>query len=211
MSLTTVNQTKNVYIPENTEKVIIDLTYDPVDSSEWKAGSLTFTIDFDNNGNDDYTGGNNPAVANGNRHEELDVDPGMTGGLWAFDIVGQGFRFQRNLILSNYVELRIEYSMSVQLILGGFENESFYVEFDSDNSMIAPLRFGTATPDYAGGELEMNVHYYDLEAVKLKEEYTPPPDRNDGIPAYLFPLIGLILIFMAFTWRRMQERRKGSR
>ena len=73
---------------------------------------------------------------------------------------------------------------------------------------IAPLRFGTSTSDYTGGELEMNVHYYDLEAVRLKEVHTPPPDRYDGIPAYLFPLIGLILIFIAFAWRRMQERRR---
>ena len=147
MSLTTVSQTKNVLIPENTQKVIIDLTYDPVDTSEWTTGDLTFTIDFDNDGTDDFTGGFNPAVTDGNRHEELDVDPGMTGGLWAFDIVGQGFKFQRNLLTSNYVELRMEYSMSVQLIMGGFENESFLVEFDSDNSMIAPLRFGVSTPE----------------------------------------------------------------
>jgi len=211
VSVTTVNQTKNVYIPENTRKVIIDLTYDPLDTSEWTAGSLTFTIDFDNDGTDDYTGGNNPAVTDGNRHEELDVDPGMTGGLWAFDILGQGFRVQRNPIMSNYVELRMEYSMSVQLILGGFENESFFVEFDGDNSMIAPLRFGTSTPEYAGGELEMTVHYYDLEAVKLRDDYEPPPDKRDAIPAYLFPLIGLILIFIAFFWRRVQEGRKAER
>jgi serine protease AprX len=210
MSLTTVNQTKNVFIPDNTQKVIIDLTYDPVDTSEWTTGDLTFTIDFDNDGTDDFTGGFNPAITDGNRHEELDVDSGMTGGLWAFDIVGQGFKFQRNLLTSNYVELRMEYSMSVQLIMGGFENESLPVEFDSDNSMIAPLRFGVSTPEYSGGELEMNVHYYDLEAVKLKEVHNPPPHRYDGIPAYLFPLIGLILIFIAFAWRKMQERRKQT-
>lgn len=208
LSLTTVNQTKNVFIPDNTQKVIIDLTYDPIDTSEWAAGDLTFTIDFDNDGNDDYTGGFNPAITDGHRHEELDVDPGMTDGLWAFDIVGQGFRFQRSLLTSNYIELRIEYSMSVQLMIGGFENDTVFVEFDGDNSMIAPLRFGVSTPEYSGGALEMNVHYYDLEAVKLKELYEPPSDRYDGIPAYLFPLIGLILIFIAFAWRRMQESRK---
>ncbi len=109
------------------------------------------------------------------------------------------------------MELRIEYSMSVQLVLGDSENETQYVEFNGDNSMIAPLRFGISTPDYQGGDVQMRVNYYDLEAVRLKEVYTRPPNRHDAIPAYLFPLIGLILIVVAFTWRRIQERRKGGR
>jgi hypothetical protein len=84
------------------------------------------------------------------------------------------------------------------------------VDFDGDNSMIAPLRFGTSTLDYTGEELEMNVHYYDLTAVRLKDDYIPPPDVHDAIPAYLFPLIGLVLIGIAYAWRTYQEQRKAG-
>ncbi|UCF07697.1 MAG: S8 family serine peptidase [Thermoplasmata archaeon] len=206
-SLTTVNQTKNLFVPENVKKVIVDLAYDPVDASEMASGDISFTIDFDNDGAVDYTGGLSP-VLSGTRHEELDVDPQTTDALWAFGIVGQGFKLQNPLRQNSYMELRIEYSMSVQLVVDGLENDTLFINFEDDNSMIAPLRFGISTSEYSGGDLEMNVNYYDLGAVKLKEGDVKPPGEEERLPPWFFPLVGLILIIVAFAWRRIREQRK---
>jgi hypothetical protein len=199
-SLTEVNQTKNIFVPEGVERVIIDLAYDPIDASEMTTGDLTYTIDYDNDGNTDVTGGMEP-VLSGNRHEEIDVDASNTNSLWAFGIVGQGFKAQNPLRENSYVELRIEYSMSVQLVLGNAGGELQYIEFKEDNSMIAPLRFGSPGPGYDGDEVAMPVNYYDLDAVEYKEIIKKIPKKEEGNPLILLiPIVlvlGLLTVYIA--------------
>ncbi|MEE9150383.1 MAG: S8 family serine peptidase, partial [Thermoplasmata archaeon] len=201
-SLTTVNQTKNVFVPEGVEKVIIDLAYDPVDASELSTGDLSFTIDYDNDGNVDFSGGLDPVLA-GNRHEEIEVDPSNTNSLWAFGIVGQGFKIQNPRNDNSYVELRIEYSMSVQLVLGDSIEDGQFIDFREDSSMIAPLRFGTPVLGSEGHEVAMTVTYYDLEAVEYKEIEKEVQKREDGAPWLLF--IPIVLVMCAIGYVSMRK------
>ncbi|UCE73115.1 MAG: S8 family serine peptidase [Methanomassiliicoccales archaeon] len=197
-SLTEVNQTKNIFVPEGVERVIIDLAYDPIDASEMTTGDLTYTIDYDNDGNADVTGGMEP-VLSGNRHEEIDVDVSQTNSLWAFGIVGQGFKAQNPIRENSYVELRIEYSMSVQLVLGASDGELQYIEFKEDNSMIAPLRFGSPGPGYDGDEVAMPVNYYDLDAVEYKEIIKKSPKKEEGDPLLLLiPIVLILALIMGY-------------
>jgi serine protease AprX len=196
-SLTTVNQTKNVFIPDGVEKVIIDMAYDFIDASELSVGDLSYTIDYDNDGNEDYSGGLEP-VLSGNRHEELDVDSSITNSMWSFDIVGQGFKIQSPRDDTSYVELRIEYSMSVQMVLGDSVEEARYIDFDMDNSMIAPLRFGTPDSGFDGDEIAMTVTYYDLEAVDYKDIVKEERKKEEGFPWFLLILFFLIICIIGY-------------
>jgi serine protease AprX len=200
-ALTTVNQTKNVFVPEGVEKVIIDLAYDAVDASELSAGDLSYTIDYDNDGNEDYTGGLDP-VLSGTRHEEVDVDTSRTNSLWAFGIIGQGFKLQNPRNDNSYVELRIEYSISIQLVLGDSVEAVHYIDFKDDTSMIAPLRFGSPISGYEGDEVAMTVNYYDLEAVEYKEIEIEVPEKEEGIPLLLLILIVLVVCIIVYIVMR---------
>jgi serine protease AprX len=191
-SVTEVNLTKNVFVPPGVNKVIIDLAYDPLDASEMSIGDLTYTIDYDNDGNVDETGGMDP-VLSGNRHEEIDVGESHTNALWAFGIVGQGAKIQNPFRENSYVEVRLEYTMSVQLVLGGLGDEPLYIDFDQDNSMIAPLKFGSPAPGFEGGDVAMTVNYFDLEAVEYKEAPEESPRGSEGIP-WIFIIPGLLAL-----------------
>jgi hypothetical protein len=197
-SVTEVNLTKNVFVPQGVSKVVIDLTYDPIDASEMAAGDLTYTIDYDNDGNVDETGGMEP-VLSGNRHEEIDVGESNTNSLWAFGIIGQAVKSQNPIRENSYVEVRIEYTMSVQLILEGLGDEPNYIDFGQDNSMIAPLQFGSPAPGFEGGEVSMTLNYYDLDAVEYKEPVVDVPKREEGPPFLLIiaalAIVGLLIYF----------------
>jgi hypothetical protein len=207
-SITTVNQTKNLFVPQGVERAIIDLTYNTLDASELAAGDLSFTIDYDNDGNVDYTGDISP-VLSGNRHEEVPVDSSNTESLWSFGIVGQGFKFQNPIRENSYVELRIEYSMSVQLVCVNTEFEGKVIEFSDENSMIAPLRFGSPADTYSDEEMEMTVNFYDLEAVEYREEEKKPEKLGEEPPwiiliaaFLLISVIGYLLVKKRGFWKK---------
>jgi hypothetical protein len=198
-SVTEVNLTKNVFVPKGVSRVIIDLSYDPVDASEMSVSDITYTIDYNNDGNVDETGGMEP-VLSGNRHEEIDVGDSETGSLWAFGIVGQATKMQNPARDNSYVEVRIEYIMSVQFILDAMEEEPHYIDFSQDNSMIAPLRFGSPAPGYKGGEVAMTLNFYDLDAVEYKEVVKEPSKAKKDPPYFLliFALaaVGVLVYFI---------------
>ncbi len=191
-SLTTVNQTKNVFVPSGVGRAIIDLSYNPLDASELAAGDLSFTIDYDNDGTEDYTGDMSP-ILSGNRHEEVAVESSNTNMLWAFGIVGQGFKLQNPIRENSYVELRIEYTISVQLVYAGESEEESFIDFKGENSMIAPLKFGSPVDSYEGEELKMTVDQYDLDKV----EYYKIEERNkkeEGGPIWTLFIFALLVV-----------------
>jgi serine protease AprX len=204
-SVTEVNLTKNIFVPTGVSRVIIDLAYDPIDASEMSTGDLTYTIDFDNDGNVDATGGMEP-VLSGNRHEEIDVGDSNTNSLWAFGIVGQGVKLQNPARENSYVEVRIEYTMSVQLILNAMGDEPQYIDFNQDNSMIAPLKFGTPAVEFEGGEISMTLNYYDMDAVELKEIKIEPQKKEEGVPwIIIIPALLAIAALSVYFLRRRKN------
>ncbi len=203
-SVTEVNLTKNIFVPQGVNRVIIDLAYDPLDASQMSIGDLTYTIDYDNDGNVDTTGGFEPTLS-GNRHEELDVVESDTNALWAFGIVGQGVKLQNPIRENSYVEVRLEYAMSVQLVLGELGDEPYFIDFDQDNSMIALLDFGSPAPGFDGGEVAMIKNYYDLDAVEYKEPPKSSPKKEEGFPWVLLILVIAVLGLMAFLILRRRR------
>lgn len=71
--------------------------------------------------------------------------------------------------------------------------------------MIAPLRFGSPAPGFEGGELEMTMNFYDLEAVEYKELMTDSPKKEEGTPwiFIILPIVALAL-FAVYILRKKQ-------
>jgi hypothetical protein len=95
--------------------------------------------------------------------------------------------------------------MSVQLVLGELGDEPYYIDFDQDNSMIAPLGFGSPAPGFDGGEVAMTKNYYDLDAVEYKEPPKSPPKKEEGFPwMILIPVIAILGLLAFLMYRRRQ-------
>lgn len=201
-TLSDVNQTKYVFVPEGTKRAIIDLSYEAIDASELKSGDITFTIDFDGDGESDYTGDISPNLM-GVKHEEIDVSSKIAGERWTFDIIGEGFKVINPVKERNYVEVRIEYTLSVQLILD--TSSEIQVYYDDYDSIVAPLRFGIPTPEYTSGSVAMTVNYYDLNNVYFPEEEKVALERKEEFPWWLLVIGVLVVLGIAYLVLRLKQ------
>ncbi len=214
--MSTVNQTKIVYVPTGVTKAIIDLSYTPVNLDEMKVGDITYTIDYGDDGSVDVTGSFAP-VGQGLKHAEIDVAPDNTDRLWAFGVIGEGFRITRLPRDRNYIELRIEYSIDLQLVFDtSNSDEPINVTVNRYDAIFAPLKFGAPTSDYSGGKISKNTIYYDLSEVVYQESADPthaklpqPLLSGDLLLALILVLIGVLitgyvggLIPLHYGWER---------
>ena len=76
-------------------------------------------VDYDLDGRADYTGGVPLISAPGS----YDIPISGTGTYYAFTVKGQGLKVVRPFRDSSYVELRIDYSMAVEITLGADEQD----------------------------------------------------------------------------------------
>jgi hypothetical protein len=216
--MSVVNQTKHVYVPETATRAIVDMQYDAVSIPELSFGDITFTIDYDMDGNDDYTGTLAPTLGR-IKHEEFDIQGGTAGQLWSFDVIGQGFQLLQPLRDRNYVELRIEYEMSVQFVLSdagsgdgsGDENgSSTIVPYAQFPAIGAPLLHGEPTFEYGGGTVVLHKNYYDLTNVVYHEEVVEEPVEPRGeTPWWIIALIILIIVIIVIVLY-VKKKRTGS-
>ncbi len=208
------NLTRQILAPENASKMILDLTYTAVDSTEFKVVDLTFAIDYDRDGNYDYTGSLTPNP-NGHKREEIDLTQGEfashKGEYWYFDIQGQGFGSLWSPIHREPEEMRSEYVYTVQFVFDLEEGQNMYVDPGGINSGIGRLEFGEPL-DYNGGAITMPSGLYDLNRIGFIDE---PEDDNkveqDLSWLILFNIAGLILLALAYFYRKrfMAPRSKG--
>jgi hypothetical protein len=212
--MSAVNQTKHVFVPETATRAIVNMQYDAVNIPELSFGDITFTVDYNMDGSDDYTGTLAPTFGR-IKHEEFSIDSGSAGQLWSFDVIGEGFRLPQPLRDRNYVELRIEYEMSVQFVLAGGGGDPgngtngtiAVVKYDGFPSIGAPLLYGEPTSEYTGGTVVLPKNYYDLTYVDLVEEVEPEPEpREGGTSWWLVAVVILILAIIVFyIWQRKRR------
>jgi serine protease AprX len=212
--MSAVNQTKHVYAPENAQTVIIDMQYNAVSIDKLSFGDITFTIDFDMDGNDDYTGTLAPTLG-AIKHEEFSVQSGTAGALWSFDIIGEGFKLVQPLRDRNYVELRIEYDISVQFVLSGGGGDGdgdgnetgIYVPYAQFPAIGAPLLHGTPSTEYTGETVTIPKNYFDLTNVvyhPTEEQIEVSTEEKQSYWPIAAALILLIIVFVVL----MRLRRK---
>jgi serine protease AprX len=199
-----VNQSRLIRVPENASTMILDLAYTALDSEEFSAIDLTFSIDYDRDGNSDHTGSLsfNP---NGQKHEEMDISSGdfasHRGEYWYFTIEGQGAGRPISYLHKEPEEVRGEYDYSVQFVFDLSEEQIEYVDPGGIHSGIGRLEFGKPL-DYNGGSININRGTYDLNNIGSFEEPEPFYEVSDLGWLIIFNIVGLFLIGLAYYYRK---------
>jgi len=216
--MSAVNQTKHVFAPENAVKCIVDMQYNAVSIDKLSFGDITFTIDYNMDGNDDYTGALTPTLGE-IKHEEFAVEGGSAGQLWSFDIIGEGFKIIQPLRDRNYVELRIEYKMSVQFVLSGGGGPGENVDGNDTGILVpyykfpsigAPLLHGTPSSEYGGGTITIPKNYYDLTKVVYHPSAEPASEKPEKQRSF-WPVAAGVIILIIVIILLMRLRRKKMR
>lgn len=203
------NQPRQVYVHEKVEKIIIDLSYTTVNAEDYVVGDLTITIDYDGDGNADWTGDRTPSN-NGVKHDEIELTGELgnqRGKLWNFNIDGSGVKVKNpdfyNLGNNEFNEAIIHYTVSLQLIFDTADD--VIIEFSDLHATIAQFEFGEPTSDYQGGSISMLSYYYDLNEIKEEDVVVKEKSREDK--GWLYALIALLIALAMigltyYIWRR---------
>ena len=210
------------------------MQYNAVSIDKLSFGDITFVIDYDMDGNDDYTGTLAPTLGE-IKHEEFAVSSGSAGTLWSFDIIGEGFKLVQPLRDRNYVEFRIEYEMSVQFVLSGGggdgsgvhvtrllhttiarngggdgsgeNNETgIYVPYAKFPAIGAPLTHGTPGTEYSGEVVTIPKNYFDLTEVVYHPADEPTVEQIDEKRSY-WPIAAVLIILIIIFIVLMRLRR----
>lgn len=197
--LSVVNQTKYVIVPENATEAEVRLEFTTIDLTEFKAADLAFTIDFNSDGIVDYQSDLMPG-SQGIDTAQLEVSE---GGTWTFDIIGMGIKKPpRPTKEDSYVELRIEYEMSVSFSLP--ENGTNLKSTNRPNALVTTL-MPADSPD--GGEYMLEVSRYDTSQVSLPEPVAIKKSSETQPPYAL--LLALIIIIIAVA-ASLKRRKRGK-
>ncbi len=190
-SVTSVNQTKVVFVPNGTTSMEVTMSYVPYDLGQLSAGDITFTIDTDGDGSADHTGPLD--LRNGGTKVETIQVSGADGSPWTFDTIGSGFKLPRLPWPDrNYVEWRVEYTISLRLTLDAAAGTQLNATHAGYGAIIAVLRPAPPSPAYGGGSVELTTSWYLLDQALL-----PPlmdQRRTEGTP---FPMLVILLAALA--------------
>ena len=119
-------------------------------------------------------------------------------GIWTFDIIGRGLKVQRPLQGTNYVELRIEYTMSVE----------FQVQEEGENpvsvrnAVYAPLM----PVEGVEGGYQLEMMRYDLRELRLEEGPGEGVEDEGGIPWALLLIVLIILGLAGVIYYNYRKR-----
>jgi hypothetical protein len=198
-----VNQSRLVRVPENASMMVLDLLYTAVDSVEFQIIDLTFSIDYDRDGNADYTGSFSPDP-NGQKHEEIDISSGdyssHRGEYWYFTIEGQGIGRPFSQIHKEPEEVRGEYAYSVSFVFDLMDDDVEHVDPGGYHSGIGRLEFGDPL-GYDGGMITMTQGTFDLNNIGEKEESKEDAITTDLGWLIFFNIAGMVLIVVAYLYR----------
>ena len=176
--LSLVNQTKQVIVPEGATKARVSLDFSTMDLTEFKAADLAFTIDYNGDGSTDYQ--SDLSFTGGDDTAELDVSG---PGIWTFGIEGMGLKLPRPLQGINYVELRVDYSMSVVFDLPAEGIINYHSRF-AGYSTLVPSGKGSGTH-------AVEIQHFDTGDVTLPEPVLGEKEADEGM---LFWIILVVLI-----------------
>ena len=193
-----VNQTKLVEVPQGATHACVRLSFSGLDLSEFKAADLAFTIDTDGDGNVDHQS-DLSLVGSNDDTAEIDISG---PGIWTFDIIGRGLKIQRPFHGTNYVELRMEYTMSVEFQVPEEGENPVSVR----NAVYAPLMPG----DDVEGGYQLEMMQYNLRELKLEEGGGEEVEDEGGVSWALVFIISIILALAGviyYIYRKGKDRR----
>jgi hypothetical protein len=179
--LSLVNQTKYVEIPEGATEAVVTMTYKGLDTTEFQAGDLAFTIDTNGDGNADHQ---SELSILGGSTDQMTIPVGDEG-MWTFGIIGRGVKIPRPFQGVNYVEMRMEYDISVVFDVEG--NGSYSTR--PLNAVFAPLFPGEVMEE--GPTIE--TYRYSIRGLELPVREEPVVEKEEETPWFLIVVILLIL------------------
>ncbi len=193
-----VNQTKLVEVPQGATHASVRLSFSGLDATEFEAADLAFTIDTDGDGNVDHQ---SDLSLIGSNDDTAEID--ISGpGIWTFDIIGRGLKVQRPFQGTNYVELRMEYTMSVQFQVPEEGENPVSVR----NAIYAPLMPG----DGMDGEYQLEMMHYDLRELRLEEGAGEGVEDEGGVSWALVLIILIILGLAGVIYYNLRKVKSGT-
>ena len=215
------DQSHFVYIPQTADELVLDLHYEPIQTTDEliSVARIRLVIDYDGDGNPDWP----ESSTYTNKHSELDLGAGgfasNRGKLWNFNIEGIGFSLPGaptgNLIGESYYEITVEYSVDLKLIFDTPPQEPINenYSYSTNNPKIGALKFGGPTSSYSGGEMTLYNSYFNLRKVRPVEQ--PPEiikEEKAETPWYIWLLLGLaLLIVMILLYRKYQKEKQNEK
>ncbi|WP_455392122.1 S8 family serine peptidase [[Eubacterium] cellulosolvens] len=212
------DQSHFIYIPNTANKLILDLLYEPIQTTDEliSVARIRLVIDYDGDGNPDWP----TSSTYSDKHSELDLNSGGFGSnrgkLWNFNIEGVGFGLpgapSGNLIGESYYEITVEYIVDLRIIFETPTDEIINMNnsFDINNPKIGNLKVGGPTSNYQSGELNIYQSYFNLDNVhppkvsKIKEKV-----EQAETPWYVWLLLGLaFLVLVVLFYRKYQRESK---
>ncbi|MGA1822628.1 MAG: S8 family serine peptidase [Thermoplasmatota archaeon] len=179
--LSLVNQTKYVEIPKGATEAQVTMSYAGLDTTQFQAGDLAFTIDTNDDGNPEHQ---SDLSFLGGSTDQMTISVGNED-LWTFDIIGRGIKIPRPLQGVNYVELRIEYDISVVFDVEG--NGSYTTR--PLNAVFAPLFPGEVLDE--GPTIE--TYRYSIRGLELPVREEPVEEKAEETPWFIIVVILVIL------------------
>jgi hypothetical protein len=195
--LSLVNQTKYVEVPEGAVRATVTMTYAGLDASEFQAGDLSFTIDTNSDGNPDVQS----SLSFNDGGIDIEELPAEGGDLWTFGIVGRGVKLPRPFQGVNYVEMRMEYDITIVFEMS-----------ENGTTMTRPLNavFAPVLPSYStetGSQIE--VMRYRLRGLELPQDERGEPEKEEGIPWGAILVVILLLIAVISVGIYLRKRKKN--
>ncbi|MGA1872225.1 MAG: S8 family serine peptidase [Thermoplasmatota archaeon] len=200
------NQSRLVWVPEGAQEITINLNFNPINVVDRTIGELTFVVDFGNDGEFDYQEPFLRTMTLGAKtHTFTDLE-NRKAMYWAIGVFGRGFKAVRPFQDGEYMELRIEYTMGVNMKLEIPEEEPLVISPPRPNSMVAFWYEGVPSAGYSGGVVSIEGTVYDLDRV------IPPLDDEEGKgeegTPWVLILSILIIAAAAVTGWTIYRRRK---
>lgn len=194
--LSLVNQTKFVEIPEGASSATITMTYSGIDATQFQGADLAFTID--KNGDGDPEDQSPLSIIEGGP-DVMDVSVGDEE-YWTFGIIGRGVKLPRPFQGVNYVEMRIEYDISV--VFDVAQNGTYYTR--PLNAVYAPLFPGEVVEN--GYSIE--TFSYNLRGLKLPgEEVYIQEEEGTNLTWLIVVAVIAAAVGVFIYWRKMNRKK----
>ncbi len=203
------DQSHLIFIPPEAELMTLELTYEPVSTTDRSLASLNLIIDYDLDGQPDWS--QNPGTIDGNVRSDIDLTTSgfaeARGSLWSFNIEGRGFNIPLGDLRQGdqYIEVRVEYAASMSLYFS-HGNGSVTMDVKHMAPYVGQLRFGEPTVDYAPdqGQIFKTTFVYDLQEVKPinYEEGISGVDPVEPWGAVLACILAMAVLYVANYYRK---------
>ncbi len=184
------NTTKDVFIPNGTTEVNLDLTYTRVSFNDRTLGTVSWMVTFP-----DGTTQSGPVVGgNGHKTAKLTGIEGKTGDVWKFSVVGNGLRVPSFGPPLQYREMRLPYTYGLRIKVATSAEAPTVIEFNDYHAQFAQWRFFEGDNSTANGTLVMTRPVFDLNSVHVTPGSRNQPPGGAGVPWWLVALVLLLLV-----------------